>query len=450
MVLQYFSNLYNSTIDLLIMVFGWGKKKKVEHDEYIENLTSTPQTITLDEIPKILDDMVILRKGTLAAEIKSHRNRIDPQREVLLKIANELYEDDLNVDDLDPHLQIMVNRGKKEVISSIKKEFANPFPEINSSDDVMRFRKASNAGIKKVGDMLGKHSKVIHILASKYAKKLKDDLENLTANLKEVDELIDNFTTTENSVQTINELLSSRKKTLEKVSKQNSRIDELKYSVTDKKEKIVKFENEIKEIKNSSDYKTYLDIKSLLSNCDSEEVKIRHQVNDEFTKISRPLGKFVHISSHDKELKDLTAKLSSTPYDVLNVDNISGIKNILDSIVIGIDTGSVSVKDISKSKASIAEIKILIPSLISTKEKFETKKHELLTKLENFDSKFLQTAENNLKREESDISDTSSKLEIFEDENLDLTHSLPAILHQIETNLKDVTSTSYTISTDNQ
>ena len=432
------------------MVFGWGKKKKVEYNEPVENFTSTPQTITLNEIPKIMDDIVILRKGTLAAEIKSHRNRIDPQREVLLKIANELSEDELDPDKLDPHFQIMVNRGKKEVISSIKKEFANPFPDINSPDDVMRFKKVSSAGINKVGDMLGKHSRVIHIFASKYAKKLTNDLKDLTANLKEVDELINNFAATENSVQTINELLSSRNKTLEKLSKQNSRINELKSSISEKKEKIEEFENKIKEIKNSSDYKTYLDVKSQLSDCDSEEVKIRHYVDDEFTKISRPLGKFVHISSHDKELKDLTAKLSSTPYDVLDAENISGIKNILDSIVTGIDSGSVSVKDISKSKDSIAEIKNLIPSLISTKAKFETKKHELLTKLENFDSKSLQTVENNLKREESDISDTSSKLKVFEDETLGLTHSLPTILHQIETNLKNATSTSYTISTDNQ
>ena len=432
------------------MVFGWGKKKKVEYDEPVENVTSISQTITLDEIPKILDDIVILRKGTLAAEIKSHRNRIDPQRVVLLKIANELSEDELDPDKLDPHFQIMVNRGKKEVISSIKKEFANPFPDINSPDDIMRFKKVTTAGIKKVGDMLGKHSRVIHIFAKKYAKKLKEDLENLTENLKDVDELIDNFNNTENSVQTINELLSSRNKTLEKLSKQNSRMNELKSSITDKNEKITKFKNEIKEIKSSSDYKTYLDVKSQLSDCDSEEVKIRHHVNDEFTKISRPLGKFVHISSHDKELKDLTAKLASTPYDVLDSDNISGIKKILDYIVTGIDSGSVSVKDISKSKDSVAEIKNLIPSLISIKEKFETKKHELIIKLENFDSKSLQTAENNLKREESNISDTLSKLKIFEDENLDLTHSLPTILHQIERNLKDVTSTSYTISLDNK
>ena len=169
------------------MVFGWGKKKKVEYDEPVENISSISQTIALDEIPKILDDIVILRKGTLAAEIKSHRNRIDPQREVLLKIANELSEDELDPDKLDPHFQIMVNRGKKEVISSIKKEFANPFPDINSPDDIMRFKKATTAGIKKVGDMLGKHSRVIHIFAKKYAKKLTEDLKDLTEDLKDVD-----------------------------------------------------------------------------------------------------------------------------------------------------------------------------------------------------------------------------------------------------------------------
>ena len=103
----------------------------------------------------------------------------------------------------------------------------------------------------------------------------------------------------------------------------------------------------------------------------------------------------------------------------------------------------------TKKAHNIAEIKNIIPSLISTKEKFETKKQDLTLKLESFDTKILENTENNLKREKDNISDISSKLEAFEDENLDLTHSLPTILHQIETTLKDVTSTSYTISIDN-
>jgi len=432
------------------MVFGWGKKKKEEeYEEYVETVHPKVQTITLEEIPKILDDLVTLRKKTLAAEIKSHRNQIDPQREVLLKIANELHKDDLNPDDLDPHLQIMANRGKKEVISSIKKEFANPFPEINSVDDVIRFKKVSSSGINKVGDMLGKHSKVIHILARKYAKKLKEDLETLKADLDEVDELIANFSITENYVKEIHELLSSRENTLQKISKQSKRVNELKTSSNDYEKKIEDLTNTIHDIKNSSDYKSYLETKSKLDDCETEEKQIRHSINDEFTKISRPLGKFVHISAHDKELKDITSKLASSPFDVLDTENIPGINSVLDSIIIGIDTGSVSVKDVSKSKNSVVEIKEMIPSLISTKETFETKKDELVQKLENIDLEQLHNAENDLNHEEVNLSDVSSKIRSFEDEVLELTNSLPQLLHQIETNLKDVTSTSYTISADN-
>jgi len=431
------------------MVFGWGKKKKEEeYEEYVETVHPKVQTITLEEIPKILDDLVTLRKKTLAAEIKSHRNQIDPQREVLLKIANELHKDDLNPDDLDPHLQIMANRGKKEVISSIKKEFANPFPEINSVDDVIRFKKISSSGINKVGDMLGKHSKVIHILARKYAKKLKEDLETLKADLDEVDELIANFSITENYVKEIHELLSSRENTLQKISKQSKRVNELKTSSNDYEKKIEDLANIIHDIKNSSDYKSYIETKSKLDDCETEEKQIRHNINDEFTKISRPLGKFVHISAHDKELKDITSKLATSPFDALDAENISGINSVLDSIIIGIDTGSVSVKDLSKSKHSVTEIKQAIPSFISTKETFETKKGELVQKLENIDLQQLHNAENDLKHEEVNLSDVSSKIRSFEDEVLELTNSLPQLLHQIETNLKDVTSTSYTISAD--
>ncbi len=95
------------------MVFGWGKKKKqVEVEENFEPVQPKSQSITLDEIPKVLDDLVILRKKTLVTEIKSYRHQLDPKREMILRIANELEDDELNSADLDHHFQIMVNRGK--------------------------------------------------------------------------------------------------------------------------------------------------------------------------------------------------------------------------------------------------------------------------------------------------------------------------------------------------
>ena len=126
------------------MVFGWGKKKKqVEIEEHFESVQPTSQSITLDEIPKVLDELVTLRKKTLVAEIKSHRNQLDPKRELILRIANELEEDDLNSDDLDPHFQIMVNRGKKEVVAVIKREFANLFQRLTLQRMSFNLKKSS-------------------------------------------------------------------------------------------------------------------------------------------------------------------------------------------------------------------------------------------------------------------------------------------------------------------
>ena len=46
------------------MVFGWGKKKKqVEVEQPVESVRPTSQSITLDEIPKVLDELVTLRKN---------------------------------------------------------------------------------------------------------------------------------------------------------------------------------------------------------------------------------------------------------------------------------------------------------------------------------------------------------------------------------------------------
>ena len=52
----------------------------------------------------------------------------------------------------------MVNRGKKRLVAVIKREFAKPFPEINSAEDA-RIQKVFSTGINKIGDMLGKHSR---------------------------------------------------------------------------------------------------------------------------------------------------------------------------------------------------------------------------------------------------------------------------------------------------
>ena len=101
--------------DLLLlnyMVFGWGKKKQLVEEAREQPVISTPKEITLENIPGIIVDITNLRQKTLIAEIKSFQKKIDSDRKVISSIASELEKDSLNTDDMDPHLVILVYRGK--------------------------------------------------------------------------------------------------------------------------------------------------------------------------------------------------------------------------------------------------------------------------------------------------------------------------------------------------
>ena len=114
------------------MVFGWGKKKTKKQE--IET-TSLKKEISLSQINDIVNDIKNLRTKTLIAEINSLQNYIIPQLVEMLKIANELEQDDLKTDDIDKHLKVLVIRGKKQVISTIQNEVSTKPSKIKSVDE---------------------------------------------------------------------------------------------------------------------------------------------------------------------------------------------------------------------------------------------------------------------------------------------------------------------------
>jgi len=100
------------------MVFGWGKKKQEETP--VEEIPQNKE-ISLVDVPKIISDLTNLRKSQTLSEINNLRNKTAPLIEELMKIGNVLEKDDLNMHDVDKHLEIIAHRGKKQDIEMNKK-----------------------------------------------------------------------------------------------------------------------------------------------------------------------------------------------------------------------------------------------------------------------------------------------------------------------------------------
>src|SRR3970282_1662407 len=254
---------------ILLMVFGWGKKKNQEPEASIQE----EKKIKLSEIKSKIDEIQSLRAKTIIIEIKSFRKNIEENLDAISKIIKELEQDNLHVDDIDKHLEILVVRGKKQVIDTIKKENSEKLPDIKSYDDVLALTELLTQRLKRIGDVLGRQSTVIHIFAKKYANKLKDHLAALNSDRSKMQTMIE--------------------------------------------KKIVETRKSISKLKSGIEYSKYQETQKKLDSLSLEQNQIKSNIDFQFTKISRPLGRYEYGSSLEKPQKILMEKLVVNPFDVL-------------------------------------------------------------------------------------------------------------------------------------
>ena len=424
------------------MVFGWGKKK--EEPKPIEYAKPVTKEISLLDIPKILEDLGELRESQMISEIKHLRNSTDPMIEDLIKIGNLLERDDLRVDDIDKHLAIIVVRGKKQVIDVIKKGVV-PLPDVSSVDDAIKLSSLLNQILKKVGDVLGRQTRVIHIFAKKYASQLKENLEIMNSNYSEIRKLLKNYDSTKSVSTEIIDALNEIKTLNNNQKEDTKKLATINQSLSSVNEKISSLENSIKEIKSSDEYKKYLDLKNEIDSFSTQKSKIKNEINAQFTKISRPLSRYEYGSSLDKDQKILLAELIKDPFNVILPQNIDSIITILENVRKGITSGSISVKDVDKSLSQITETEESLDNFGRKVSGYVDKNKVMLSELQSISSKELVSFENDLQKNTLLREDLQHKLETIQDDVDEINSNIPKLISEIEEKLREFSNTQYTV-----
>lgn len=425
------------------MVFGWGKKKKEEThvDEIPQN-----KEVLLTDVPKILSDLSELRKSQTLTEITNLRNNTEPLIEDLTKIGNVLEKDNLNLDDVDKHLAIIVVRGKKQVIDMIKKDVVS-LPKISSFEDAEKLNSILNLILKKVGDVLGRQTRVIHIFAKKYATQLKENLEVMNENHSEIRKLLKNYESTQSLSDEISQIIHEINNLSDLHKEKSQKFLDMNQNVISIQDQISDIQNSIDEIKSSENYKKYLDLKNSLDKFAGQKSKIKNQINTQFTKISRPLSRYEYASSLDKEQKNILSGLVSEPFDVLSSKNKDSIIVILENVRKGISSGSISVKDIDKTSSQITETEELLDGFITQISDYHKKYNELQTNVRSLMPNDLVSLENKLDKQTSLMSESQKKSESFKGEIDEIDSKIPELVSKIEQKLRQFSNTKYTVLT---
>jgi len=423
------------------MVFGWGKKK--EHKPRYDASAPQEKEIELSNVKKITEEIRSLRMKTIVSESKIFRDKIESKRSEVLRIAYELEQDNLNVDDIDQHLKMLVLRGKKLVISTIKNEAGKKLGEIKSFDDAKQLNSGTEHMLKKIGIVLGQQSRVIHIFAKKYAGKLKDHLAVMKSDREQLQTLLNNFNQLNEDISVILEKMDSFEQLQHELKDTKNRIEELRASISDSGKQIESINQKIVELKSTKEYSKLVEIKKTIDSLSSEEHDIKNNIQLQFTKISRPLGKYEYVSSLEKPQLQMLRELVSDPYSCLNSKNKDDVITILLAVRKGVESGSVSVKDIDKSVSFIDETIELLDNLILQKTEFTNKKSKLEDGLQIFDIRKLEQKESELNKNLNHKTDSESKIQMLDAELTEMNNKIPHILMDIESKLRSISSTKY-------
>ncbi len=425
------------------MVFGWGKKK--EEKNSVEEIPQNKE-ISLVDVPKIISDLITLRKTQTLAEINDLRNKTAPLIDDLIKIGNVLEKDNLNIDDIDKHLSIIVVRGKKQVIDMIKKDVVS-LPKISSFEDAKKLNSVLNLILKKVGDVLGRQTRVIHIFAKKYAVQLKENLAVMNYNHSEISKLLQNFDSTELLSNEMHEAMNQIKEMSDLRNEKSKKITEINNDLALFIEKILTLQKTIDETKSSETYKKYLSLKNTLDEFIDQKSKIKNQINTQFTKISRPLSRYEYASSLDKDQKIILSTLVSEPFDALSPNNKDPIITILENVRKAVSSGSISVKDEEKTSLQITETEEALDGFTKQVSEYHEKYKALQNDVDSLIPSDLISLETDFKKTTSLKDDSELKSETFQGEIDEIDSKIPKLIAEIEEKLRQFSNTKYTIST---
>ena len=424
------------------MVFGWGKKKT---QQYEEDITSREKEIFLTEIPDIIKQLKSIKEKTVISETGIFRNKIKSNCDSILKTVGDFEHASIKSEDLDPHLYTILQRGKKQVVSTINQECTVNFPDIISLNEVLTFHKLSTRMLKKIGDMVGRQSTVLHTLANKFANRLKDDLTNLKDGNDEIQTLIDNHINFEDKTNEILENIDKYNQSEKSVVVMNNNQKQMKKNMKDLSSAIQHDMDEIESIKSSKEYTNFSKVQENIGNLSVGMYKIKNDIEIQFTKISRPLNKYVYITSLGKLEKKLLEDLANNPFDIISKTSKQDITKILELVRNSVQSGAVSVKDVNKSLLHIDETLEKLDSFLRKISEHNQSKDNLENDLKNYNFENLRQNELKLRKHQDDKSKTESKTESLHVEIDNVNESLPNQIKFIETSLNKISPILYSI-----
>ena len=422
------------------MVFGWGAKKKPQPVEDV-----AVREVRLSDIPPILSELDDVRSAAIISEARSFRNSTVPRLDQLFRIASELERETINPEDVDRRLRGLVARGKRQVISIIKAETSRAVVSVDTVEDVRTLAADIAHPIKRIGDVLGRHSRVIHVFAKREAGKLKSTLAAISSDRDEFFKSVKNFESFREGIDEIRQTLDRIADLESEGAATEERAAQMRLAVEQLGAKEREGASRIEEITSSPGYARYQQAREDLERERREGELVRQRVEAQFTRISRPLSKYFYVSSMDKGMLSFLEQMVSDPFKAIRSRPRDDTVKILAAVRKGILSGSVSVKNQDKSLSQIDDTVEMLDGFLRAISEHAARYRSIEARMAEFDSSGLERERADLERNRREAGECRDRIASLGTEAGDLVAQRGDLLSRIEFLLGAVSPAKYAL-----
>ena len=419
--------------------FGFFKKKTFDYIHDRKGDANSSQTVTDDELLKILDKEKKDIEKDLSADLEPARNSVLACLDRLRKAADELDEQEIKVES--PQFEPLINTSKNILITSIKKESFIASSEINSYEDAVKFKNNLELLINRFGQVGDSHNRILNEFMHRQINKLKSEFDNLSHLLKEVKKILSIKETEVNKcIECKEDLILLKEKISEKKDKQD-RLSELLEERKTIDKNIEASKSEFIDFQKSHEFLNTSNALEKINGKKNEIVTFEKNMINMISNLSRPITKFSYTAS--KETQGKLATMMNEPLEIFE-DNSQYVQ-LLNELKKRVTERSIQIKDPKKTIHQIDEIISSIPSLTS--------------KLKNLNEELTQLESSVNSKNMVHLEDIKSKTELYEKyrlENISMTEQIKnnvddldsatkILKEKIEDSVSEVTETKYSI-----
>lgn len=425
------------------MVFGFGKKKTQEQQPTIP--AATLKEVSLEEIPSILQEIEAPQTAQAVEIAKTAKEEVETHRKKILGLILHLESDGLKLDDVDRNLSVIVKRGKSAIVSTIKKETSSVLTNATKYDQAVLLNLEISQMLKKMGDVLGQNSRIIHIFAKKYADNLKEEIAKVAKSRNQLQSSINTIEHFRAECKIIEDLSQKISEQRIEIAQKTERLSEVESETKSLNETISSLEKQIHEMKSSESHTKFLEIKTRIDSMSSEKSDVKNAIDFQFSKISRPLGRYSYISSFEKPVRMMMDELLANPYEVISPHNKDSIIHILEAVEKSVISGSISVKDSEKSIEQVQETISRLDEFIALKQAYSNKVSALEKELAVFDIKSLESKEHDLHKAKTDVTNMERIKKKLDEEVKDGNHTLTKNISHLESGVSKLTGSKVSL-----